>query len=123
MLDHVSIGISDREKSKTFYDAVLLTLGLKRVMDFGEAFAYGPSKDIPFFWLEEVADIGGTKGAHWALRAPDRASIHAFHAAALASGGTDDGGPGLRDYHENYYAAFVLDPDGNKIEAVCHDPE
>ncbi|MFC4271141.1 VOC family protein [Sneathiella chungangensis] len=123
MLDHVSIGITDRQKSKTFYDAVLSTIGLTKVADYGETVAYGPSRKDPFFWLVEQADIGRSQGFHCAFRAPDRASIHAFHAAALANGGIDNGGPGKRDYEENYYAAFVLDPDGNKIEAVCFKPD
>ncbi len=123
MLDHVSIGITDREKSKNFYDAVLSTIGFKMVADYGETIAYGPSREDPFFWLIEHNDIGHAKGFHCAFRAPDRNSIHAFHAAALTSGGKDNGGPGKRDYEENYYAAFVLDPDGNRIEAVCFNPE
>ncbi|MCR9213118.1 MAG: VOC family protein [Proteobacteria bacterium] len=122
MLDHVSLAITDREKSKTFYSATLETLGLRKVMDFGEAFAYGPSEEQPFFWLTETPKAGDPAGVHWAFRATDRAAVDKFHAAAVASGGADDGAPGLRDYHENYYAAFVLDPDGNRIEAVCHDP-
>ncbi|PHQ69163.1 MAG: glyoxalase/bleomycin resistance/extradiol dioxygenase family protein [Sneathiella sp.] len=123
MLDHVSIGITDREKSKAFYDAVLPTIGLMKVADYGEVFAYGPSRENPLFWLTEQADTGNSQGCHWAFRAPNRAAIHKFHAAALVSGGTDNGGPGKRDYEAHYYAAFVLDPDGNKIEAVCFDPE
>lgn len=123
MLDHVSIGITNRERSRAFYDAVLSTIGLKKVADYGESVAYGPSRKNPFFWLVEHQDIGKAQGFHCAFRAPDQASIHAFHAAALTSGGTDNGGPGKRDYEENYYAAFVLDPDGNKIEAVCFKPE
>mgnify|MGYP001793960817 FL=1 len=123
MLDHVSIGITDREKSKAFYDAVLSTIGLRKVADYGESVAYGSLREDPFFWLVEHEDIGKAQGFHFAFRAPDRASIHAFHAAALTNGGADNGGPGKRDYEENYYAAFVLDPDGNKIEAVCFKPE
>ena len=123
MLDHVSIGITDRKKSTAFYDAVLSTIGLKKVADYGEIVAYGPSRENPFFWLAEQPDTNKSQGFHWAFRAPNRASIHEFHAAALISGGTDNGGPGKRDYEEHYYAAFVLDPDGNKIEAVCFDPE
>lgn len=123
MLDHISIGITDREKSTAFYDAVLSTIGLKKVADYGETIAYGPSRRDPFFWLVEHENIGEAQGFHFAFRAPDRASIHAFHEAAIIHGGTDNGGPGKRDYEENYYAAFVLDPDGNKIEAVCFKPE
>ena len=93
MLDHVSIGITDREKSKNFYDAILSTIGFKRVADYGESIAYGPSRENPFFWLIEHKDIGHAEGFHCAFRAPDRSSIHAFHAAALSSGGTDNGGP------------------------------
>ena len=75
----------------------------------------------PYFWIGERGEP--TAPAHVAFASPDRATVDAFHAAALASGGRDNGAPGLRDYHEHYYGAFVLDPDGNNVEAVCHTPE
>lgn len=122
MLDHVSIGISDRKRAKYFYDAALSTLGLKKVADYGESIAYGPSEEAPCFWLVEHRDVVKNNGFHLAFRVPDRASVRRFHHTALSHGGTDDGIPGARDKTEHYYAAFVLDPDGNKIEACCHDP-
>ncbi len=122
MLHHLSIGMTDRNKSTAFYDAVLGEIGLSRVIDFDEAVAYGPSPEAPFFWLvDEVKDVRAS-GLHVAFDAPNRGSIHKFHEAALENGGTDDGSPGARDYTEHYYAAFVLDPDGNKIEACCLRP-
>lgn len=82
----------------------------------------GYGRDRPVFWLHERADTGS--GRHYAFSAISRAQVDAFHAAALAAGGKDNGAPGLRPhYHPNYYGAFVLDPDGNNIEAVCHLPE
>ena len=120
MLDHVTIAVSDFVRAKAFYDAALSPLGLKALMG-GEGFA-GYGDDRPFFW------IGGGRGAvattaHVAFSASDRRTVDAFHKAAMAAGGRDNGGPGLRPhYHPNYYGAFVLDPDGHNIEAVCHAP-
>jgi catechol 2,3-dioxygenase-like lactoylglutathione lyase family enzyme len=122
MLDHVSIGISDRTRAGYFYDAVLQTLGLQKVADYGESFAYGPSMEAPSFCLVEHKDVVRNSGFHLAFRVPDRASVRRFHHAALRHGGTDDGIPGARENTEHYYAAFVLDPDGNKIEACCYEP-
>jgi len=120
MLDHVSVGVGDFRRAREFYDSALAPLGIKALMG-GEGFAgYGDVR--PFFW------IGGGSGAvatptHVAFAAADRATVDAFHAAALAAGGTDNGGPGIRaHYHANYYGAFVRDPDGHNIEAVCHTP-
>jgi len=82
---------------------------------------YGAPNGFPHFWLNESAEAGGTAGAHIAFVAPDRAAVDAFHAAGLAAGAACDGPPGLRPiYHPDYYAAFLFDPDGNQIEAVCH---
>ena len=121
MLDHVTIGVSDTERSKAFYDQALRPLGIARLYAEGENFAgYGvPPK--AFFWigLRETPQTG----AHIAFTAPDRATVDRFHQEALAAGGRDNGQPGIRPhYHANYYGAFVLDPDGNNIEAVCHLP-
>ncbi len=120
MLDHVSIGVSDFDRARGFYDRALAPLGLKVLMG-GDGFAgYGDSR--PFFW------IGGGRGpvrtpTHIAFSAPDRSTVDAFHAAAMAAGGTDNGAPGIRaHYHPNYYGAFVLDPDGHNVEAVSHQP-
>jgi catechol 2,3-dioxygenase-like lactoylglutathione lyase family enzyme len=117
VLDHLGLTVSDVSQARRFYEAALSPLGFEVVMDFGEAVAFGlPGK--PQFWLR-----GGRPSApvHVAFHAADRARVHAFHAGALAAGGHDNGGPGPRPhYHPNYYAAFVLDPDGNNVEAVCH---
>ncbi|MBI1208431.1 MAG: VOC family protein [Azospirillum sp.] len=122
MIDHVSVGVADIERAKTFYDAALAPLGYQRMMDFGHAAGYG--REHCQFWLgvpEEGADPGA--GVHIAFSAPDRAAVDRFYQAALANGGLDNGAPGLRPkYHTHYYGAFVVDPDGNKIEACHHKP-
>ena len=121
MLDHVTLGVSEFEESKAFYDAVLQTLGIVRLYVEGEDFAgYGLGQKA-FFWigLKKVPIIG----MHVAFAAKSRSLVDRFHAVALARGGRDNGPPGLRPhYHANYYGAFVLDPDGHNMEAVCHDP-
>jgi catechol 2,3-dioxygenase-like lactoylglutathione lyase family enzyme len=130
MFSHVTVGSNDMPRSRRFYDAVLGTLGYERLADHGdEALGYGlKRRDLERFpfWVLKPYDRGrATSGNGWhvAFLAPDRAAVAAFHAAALANGGSDEGGPGLRaDYHPNYYAAYVRDPDGNKLQAVCHDP-
>jgi catechol 2,3-dioxygenase-like lactoylglutathione lyase family enzyme len=121
MLDHVTIGVSDIERSKTFYDRALRSLGITRLYGEAERFAgYGISPKA-FFWIGRRATP--QTGAHIAFTAPDRATVDRFHDEAIAAGGTDNGQPGLREhYHPNYYGAFVLDPDGHNIEAVCHSP-
>lgn len=118
MLDHVSLKVRDFGQSKAFYDKALAPLGLKVLMD-GDNFAgYGDSR--PFFWIGH-AGASPSLGTHVAFACADRATVDAFHAAALAAGGTDNGLPGLRaEYHPTYYGAFVLDPDGHNIEAVTH---
>ncbi len=127
MLDHLSIIVSDIGKARAFYDSVLGALGYARVMSFdheGKSFTgYGPPQK-PAFWIYggygKPAPVAGT---HVAFLAPNRPAVDAFHRAALAGGARDDGKPGLRpDYHPNYYGAFVIDLDGNKLEAVCHAP-
>jgi catechol 2,3-dioxygenase-like lactoylglutathione lyase family enzyme len=128
MLDHVSLGVSDLARSRRFYDAALRPLGLVRIVDFGgdRGSDYGAapgSLGVEFTITREAAVRTPIAGAHLCFRAPDRAAVDAFHAAALAAGGSDDGGPGLRpQYHADYYGAFVRDPDGHRIEAVCHTP-
>lgn len=121
MLDHVTLGVSDMERSKAFYDRALRLLGIERLYADGTTGAgYGIGRKA-FFWIG-IRDRPQT-GAHVAFACPDRATVDAFHAAALAAGGTDHGQPGVRPhYHANYYGAFVLDPDGHNIEAVCHLP-
>jgi catechol 2,3-dioxygenase-like lactoylglutathione lyase family enzyme len=128
MLDHVSVGVTDINRSRRFYDAALRPLGLVRIVDFGESRGsdYGAAPGSPGveFTITREAEVRAPiPGAHICFRAPDRAAVDAFHAAALACGGRDDGTPGLRlNYHADYYGAFVLDPDGHRIEAVCHAP-
>jgi len=121
MLDHISIGVSDFERSKTFYDRALRPLGITRLYAEGERSAgYGISPKA-FFWIGWRDSL--RIGAHIAFTAQDRATVDRFHAAAIAAGGIDNGAPGLRpNYHPGYYGAFVLDPDGYNIEAVCHSP-
>ena|SRR5579872_4879474 len=128
MLDHVSLGVSDIARSRRFYDLALKPLGLVRILDFrgGKGADYGAAPASPgaeFTITEEAGAVVPSRGAHLCFRAPDRVAVMAFHAAALAAGGQDDGKPGPRDYHASYYGAFVLDPDGHRVEAVCHAPE
>jgi catechol 2,3-dioxygenase-like lactoylglutathione lyase family enzyme len=125
MIDHISIGVSDYKRSRAFYKAVLKPLGFTPRMTFGESTGYGtPGK--PFFWIGTPEYSGPIQGAgtHFAFTALDRKAVDAFYKAALKHGAIDNGKPGLRpDYHPNYYGAFVIDPDGHRIEAVCHQPE
>ena len=123
MLDHVSIGVRDIARSARFYNLVLAPLGLSAQRDYGSAVAYGGTR--PTFWIGTSAEGASlaAEGVHFAFTAPDRAAVDAFHAAALDAGGADDGKPRLRTrYHPDYYAAFIIDPDGHRIEAVCHTP-
>ncbi|MBD2182455.1 VOC family protein [Planktothrix sp. FACHB-1355] len=132
MIDHISIGVSDFGQSLTFYDNVLSELGFKRCMDIEfdgiQAAGYGLDSDIePSFWIgrkhDVMAAITPSVGFHIAFQATTRDAVDAFYTAAMAAGATDNGKPGLRpQYHANYYAAFVLDPDGYNVEAVCHQP-
>jgi catechol 2,3-dioxygenase-like lactoylglutathione lyase family enzyme len=121
MLDHCGFGVSDYERSKAFYTRALAPLGITLLME-PVAQAAGFGKDgKPFFWIEELRPE--VTEVHVAFAADDRATVDAFHAAGLEAGGTDNGAPGVREiYHPNYYGAYVLDPDGNNIEAVCHKP-
>jgi catechol 2,3-dioxygenase-like lactoylglutathione lyase family enzyme len=119
MLDHVGIDVSDYQRSKAFYEKALAPLGLKMIMEPAPDVG-GFGADFPFFWIGK-RDRGPQSGTHIAFRAKDQETVDAFYAAALEAGGTDNGGPGLREiYHPNYYGAFVLDPDGNNVEAVFH---
>ena len=136
MLDHVNIRVADYDRSKKFYAAALAPLGYTLAMegDSGAGFRKG---FIPSFWVKqgepmsfaaraEPATLAGCGGpsVHVAFSAEDRNAVDEFYRAALAAGGRDNGAPGLRpDYHPNYYGAFVLDPDGYNIEAVCHKAE
>ena len=119
MIDHAGIGVGDYERSKAFYERALAPLGITLLMEpKGRAAGFGEGRK-PFFFLE--ADRAPLTGLHIAFEAPDRATVDAFHAAALEAGGTDNGAPGVRWYHPHYYGAFVLDPDGHNVEAVCHE--
>ncbi len=120
MFDHLKVGVSDCARSRAFYEAALAPLGISPV-DGPPRGSVGFTHDGQTeFWIDEHAPLA--EGIHVAFLAADRSSVDAFHVAALAAGGVDNGAPGLRSYHPNYYAAFVLDPDGNNIEAVCHRP-
>ncbi|MBX3605849.1 MAG: VOC family protein [Piscinibacter sp.] len=118
MFDHVGLKVSDLKASITFYSAALEALGLRLESSGADYAGYGPS-GAPQLWLHAHGGARGP-GAHVALRARSLQAVQAFHAAALAHGGRDNGPPGLRpDYGASYYAAFVFDPDGHNIEAVC----
>jgi catechol 2,3-dioxygenase-like lactoylglutathione lyase family enzyme len=136
VLDHINLRVADYARSKQFYQAALAPLGYKLAMevDSGAGFSKGY---IPSFWIKAgvppasgplapPVPFEGCGGPylHVAFSSDTRAAVDAFHRAALAAGGRDNGGPRLRtEYHANYYGAFILDPDGYNIEAVCHKPE
>jgi len=123
MLDHLSIQCADMAASAAFYDAVLAPLGGKRVMDVGDVIGYGVPPQ-PTFWIGRQTNGDGFRESHIAFAAPDRAGVRAFFDAAIAHGATVLHGPRLwPEYHPGYYGAFVRDPDGNNVEAVCHRPE
>ncbi|MBV8186729.1 MAG: VOC family protein [Alphaproteobacteria bacterium] len=121
MFDHVSIGVADIARSKKFYDAALAPLGFARLSDGETSLGYG-EKSVAL-WLgatKKPVKADMESGLHFCLSAKDRAAVDAFHAAALKAGGKDNGRPGLRaDYGAKYYAAFVVDPDGYRLEAYC----
>ncbi|HBC07097.1 MAG TPA: lyase [Rhodospirillaceae bacterium] len=124
MIDHISIPVSDLAAGAAFYEAVLGPLGLTRLVERPHTVGFG--KRYPEFWLNArpgMAAAGGDSGMHVCLRARTQDAVIAFHAAALAKGGTDDGAPGLRQASTGpYFAAFIRDPDGNKIEAATFLP-
>ena len=115
LIDHVHLRVADLERSKAFYAAVLPVLGT------GGQVGEGPG----FFYADElfVSDDGPPSSVHLAFQAPDQETVRRFHEAAIAAGAVDNGAPGERPYHPGYYAAYVLDPDGNNVEAVYHGPE
>ena len=123
MLDHLSIQCGNLQASAAFYDRVLATLGGERIMDFGEAFGYGiPPK--PVFWLGKQTSGEGFRESHIAFGASNRAAVHAFFDAAVEAGAEVLHSPrSWPEYHPDYFGAFVRDPDGNNVEAVCHTPE
>ena len=129
MIDHVGFAVADAERSRRFYQQALAPLDIGLIMTVtpdqteagGTAHGFG-SDGKPYFWIGDNERVG--EGTHVAFAVDSRARVDAFHQAALAAGGRDNGAPGLRPhYHPDYYAAFVLDPDGHNIEAVSHRPE
>lgn len=134
IIDHLNIGVADVERSRVFYERVLAPLGCKLLLSIppehaeeggeqqktgGAMYGFG-REHKPLFWIVGNARVGAA--THFAFIAQTREQVDAFYAAALAAGGTDNGAPGIRRYHENYYSAFVHDPDGVNIEAVCNAP-
>jgi catechol 2,3-dioxygenase-like lactoylglutathione lyase family enzyme len=129
MIDHIALAVSALQRSCAFYEASLRPLGIEKLLKVtpeqkgtpGTAIGFG-AKEKPFFWISDNGDPG--RSTHIAFAAETRGQVRAFYEAALAAGGGENGLPGLRPwYHPNYYGAFVLDPDGINVEAVCHQPE
>ena len=128
-LDHIGINVSDYERSKAFYGKALAPLGMSLVMEYGKAAGFGRDRK-PDFWVGQGAtrfqkpeQLDPITPVHVCFVARSRAEVEAFHAAALAAGGKDNGGPGLRpEYHANYYGAYFRDTEGNKICVACHAP-
>jgi catechol 2,3-dioxygenase-like lactoylglutathione lyase family enzyme len=114
MFDHISLRTHQFDVMTAFYEQALAPLGIKKLMAFGGRAGFG--RDKPALWIS--ASTQPPSSVHLALSSPDKSAVRAFHAAALAAGAKDNGAPGLRDFAPNYYAAFVIDPDGNNIEAV-----
>jgi catechol 2,3-dioxygenase-like lactoylglutathione lyase family enzyme len=125
MIDHTGVNVSDLARSRAFYELALAPLGYRVCLEIGNTVGFGERRDEAVeqradFWIGEGEPQ--TPRVHVAFRAKDRRRVDEFHAAALAAGGTDNGPPGLRPhYHEGYYAAYALDPDGYNIEAVCRE--
>jgi len=119
IIDHIGLNVTNPLKSKEFYSKALAPLGISLIMEFGNHLGYG-AKGKPDFWITSKEEI--STPIHVAFVAENREAVDAFYEAALSAGGKDNGTPGIRElYHPNYYGAFVLDPDGNNIEAVCHE--
>ncbi len=125
MIDHISVGVSDLDRAARFYEATLAALGLSRLVTRPRTIGFG--KTYPEFWInlrDGMARVAPESGVHICLRAKTIGEVDAFHAAALSAGGGSDGAPGIRPHDRvRYYAAFVLDPDGNRIEAVTFPQE
>lgn len=125
-IDHVSITVRDLKRARGFYEAIFAALEIEKAYERGDAVGYGarnrPGDDgHTYLSLYQSAAAGADARRHWCFRAASAAQVRAFHAAGLAAGGRDAGAPGLRPhYHPQYYAAFLEDPEGNRIEAVCH---
>jgi catechol 2,3-dioxygenase-like lactoylglutathione lyase family enzyme len=126
MIDHISVAVRDLRAAELFYSTLLVPLGMAKLREWPNA-AIGFGKKYPEFWINSRAGmdrIADDSGVHICLRASSAEAVDAFHAAALQAGGTSDGAPGPRpEYHKSYYAAFIRDPDGNRIEAVTFLPE
>jgi catechol 2,3-dioxygenase-like lactoylglutathione lyase family enzyme len=123
-LDHIGLAVADYARSKAFYEQALAPLGIRLLLEFSGAAAGFGRDDAgrPSFFIEAHGEPARGR-LHIAFAAESRAQVDAFYAAAIAAGGTDNGAPGLRWYHPDYYGAYVLDPDGHNVEAVCHRPE
>jgi catechol 2,3-dioxygenase-like lactoylglutathione lyase family enzyme len=125
MIDHISVGVSDLDRAARFYEPTLAALGLTRLVTRPATIGFG--KSYPEFWINlraGMAKVAPESGVHICLRAKSTAEVDAFHAAALQAGGVSDGAPGIRPHDRvKYYAAFVIDPDGNRIEAVTFPSE
>jgi catechol 2,3-dioxygenase-like lactoylglutathione lyase family enzyme len=125
MIDHISVGVADLDRAARFYEAVLASLGLTRLVTRPKTIGFG--KSYPEFWINlrpGMAKVTPESGVHICLRAKTAAEVDAFHAAALAAGGASDGAPGIRPHDRvKYYAAFVVDLDGNRVEAVTFPSE
>lgn len=122
MIDHIAVQVDDPAASAVFYDRVLAPLGGTRLLDFGEVIGWGTTQ--PTFWISPVTTQGRPREVHIAFAAADRAGVRAFHAAAVEAGAEVLHEPRVwPEYHPSYYGAFVRDPDGNNVEAVCHMPE
>jgi catechol 2,3-dioxygenase-like lactoylglutathione lyase family enzyme len=123
VIDHLGIQVADMATSAHFYDTVLAPLGGSRIMDFGEAMGYGVGGK-PDLWIGRLTSEGPTREDHIAFEAADRAAVRAFFGAAVGLGAEVLHAPRVfPEYHEHYYGAFVRDPDGHNVEAVCHRPE
>ncbi|OZI18095.1 glyoxalase [Bordetella genomosp. 7] len=126
LLDHVSITVPDLQAARPFYDAVMVALGAVKVYDRADALGYGERSAAhapghSYFSVLQSPAWARDPRRHWCFKAPSRRAVDAFHRAGLAHGGHSEGAPGLRpDYHAHYYAAFLADPAGNRIEAACH---
>jgi catechol 2,3-dioxygenase-like lactoylglutathione lyase family enzyme len=132
MIDHLSIGVADLARSKAFYDAALAPLGYACLVETEDSYSYGRSGEEQgaigahalAFWIGLAPGLRAPLDGHVSFRAPGRKAVDAFHRAALAAGARDNGAPGLRPhYHPNYYAAFVVDPEGYRLEAVTHEAQ
>ena len=121
IIDHIGFGVSDFKKSKEFYLKCLEPLGITLIREEGNTVGFGKENKAPFWF---GPDGEASKKMHIAFAAETRAQVDEFYKAAIAAGGKDNGAPGIREvYHLNYYGAFVFDPDGHNVEAVCHKPE